>query len=92
MNTPFLITNWCGIPEAFVRHADGTLAKERIREMADAGLTLLGLDDCGVQTNRKMLAACLDCGVRAMLFERRATAAVFDAQNRQALLKSLVDD
>ena len=92
MNTPFLITNWCGIPEAFVRHADGTLAKERIREMADAGLTLLGLDDCGVQTNREMLAACLDCGVRAMLFEHRATAAVFDAQNRQALLKSLVDD
>lgn len=89
---PFLITNWCGIPASYARHADGTLAVERLREMADSGLTLLGLDDCGVQTNREMLAVCQEIGVKALLFEHRATAAVFDEQNREAILRALVDD
>ncbi len=92
MTTPYYITNWCGIPAAFTRHADGTLALERLQEMADAGLTLLGLDDCGVQTNREMLSACHAIGVKAILFEHRATAAVFDAQNREALLSAMVND
>ena len=89
---PFLITNWCGIPASFARRADGTLAVERLREMADSGLTLLGLDDCGMQTNREMLAACQEMGVKALLFEHRATAAVFDEQNREAILRALVED
>jgi hypothetical protein len=92
MAAPYYITNWCGIPAAYIRHADGSLAIERLQEMADAGLTLLGLDDCGVQTNREMLAACEAIGVKAILFEHRATAAVFDEQNRQALLTALVND
>jgi hypothetical protein len=92
MTTPYYITNWCGIPAAYARNADGTLAAERIKEMADAGLTLLGLDDCGVQTNREMLAVCQEIGVKAILFEHRATAAVFDAQNREVLLQALVND
>ena len=92
MTQPYLITNWCGIPAAHIRHADGTLARERLEEMAQAGLTLLGLDDCGVQTNREMLAACQEIGVKALLFEHRATAAVFDATNREAILTALVND
>ena len=92
MTTPYYITNWCGIPAAHIRHADGTLARERLEEMAQAGLTLLGLDDCGVQTNREMLAVCQEIGVKALLFEHRATAAVFDATNREAILTALVND
>ena len=92
MTTPYYITNWCGIPAAHIRHADGSLARERLEEMAEAGLTLLGLDDCGVQTNREMLAVCQEIGVKALLFEHRATAAVFDAPNREAILTALVKD
>ena len=41
----FMITNWCGIPHKFIRHADGTLAVERIQAHAgmDVGATLIGM-------------------------------------------------
>ena len=28
----FIITNWCGVPHKFIRHADGTLAVDRFEE------------------------------------------------------------
>lgn len=89
---PFLITHWCGIPAAFMRHADGTLATERIDELRDSGITLLAIDDCGVPTNREILHYCHTVGLPAMIIDHRVTAAVFDPLHREELLRAVVND
>ncbi len=89
---PYPITHWCGIPAPFMRRADGSLATERIDELRDSGITLLAIDDCGVQTNREILHYCHTVGLPAMVIDHRTTAAVFDPEHREELVSAVVND
>lgn len=88
----FMISNWCGIPRKFVRHADGTLAVDRIREALDVGINLLAAYDYGYETNCEFLAACEKLGMRVTLSDERIDRAIHDAENRRALLTDVVRD
>ncbi len=91
----FMITNWCGIPHKFIRHADGTLAVERIQEMLDAGINLMSAYDYGYATNCEMLAASEKLGMRVNIMDGRIDKAVHHAATREeryALLREVVRD
>ena len=47
----FIITNWCGVPHKFIRHADGTLAVDRFEEVLASGINTVPFYDYGYKTN-----------------------------------------
>ena len=82
----FMITNWCGVPHKFVRNADGTLAVDRFREVAESGINLVVAYDYGYKTNCEMLAACHEIGLRVTLcgnFERHRDKSICGQIRRQ---------
>ena len=89
-----MITNWCGVPHKFIRHADGSLAVERFEEMKESGINLMAAYDYGYETNCEMLAACHKLGLRVTLCDGRIDKAVRcgDATQREALLAEVVRD
>ncbi len=93
-NKKFMITNWCGIPHKFIRHADGTLATDRLEEMKASGINLIAAYDYGYQTNCEMLAACHKLGLRVTLCDNRIDKAVRCAthEERRELLSAVVRD
>ncbi|MBQ8311138.1 MAG: hypothetical protein IJX80_09030 [Clostridia bacterium] len=86
------ITFWWGVPQKFIRHADGTLAVERFEEMREAGFNLIDVNDHGYETNCEVLAACERLGLRVTLHDHRINKAVTDAENREKLLAEVVRD
>lgn len=88
----FMITNWCGVPHKFVRNADGTLAVDRFREVAESGINLVVAYDYGYKTNCEMLAACHEIGLRVTLCDDRIDRAVHDSEHRRELLSAVVRD
>ena len=93
-NKRFLISNWCGIPKKFIRHADGSLAVDRLEEMKEAGINLISTYDYGFETNCEMLAACHKLGLRVTLSDDRIDKAVHCAttEERRELLSAVVRD
>ncbi len=89
---PFFITNWCGVPHKFLRHADGTLAVERFEEAREAGINLIAAYDYGYETNCEVLAACERIGLRVTLEDHRIGKALHDAEHRRELLSAVVRD
>ncbi len=94
MLTPsqFLITNWCGVPHKFIRHADGTLAIDRFEEAREAGINLIAAYDYGYATNCEVLAACEKIGMKVTLEDGRIAQAIHDAAHRRELLAAVVRD
>lgn len=88
----FFISNWCGIPHKFIRHADGTLAVDRIREARESGINLLAAYDYGHETNCAFLTACEEVGMKVMLSDHRLDQAIGDSQHRRELLAAVVRD
>lgn len=88
----FAITHWCGVPDQFIRHADGTLAVDRFEEMMDSGINLMGSYDYGYETNCDMLAACEKLGLRVTIMDNRIIKALRDSEHRRALLTEVVRD
>lgn len=88
----FIITNWCGVPNKFIRHADGTLAVDRFEEVRESGINLVAANDYGYETNCEMLAACEKVGLRVTLADHRITEAFRDAEHRRELLAAVVKD
>ena len=72
----FMITNWCGVPHKFVRNADGSVAVDRFREVAESGINLVVAYDYGYKTNCEMLAACHEIGLRVTLCDERIDKAL----------------
>ena len=88
----FMITNWCGVPHKFVWNADGSLAVDRFREVAESGINLVVAYDYGYKTNCEMLAACHEIGLRVTLCDNRIDRAVSDSEHRRELLRAVVED
>ena len=93
-NKKFMITNWCGIPKKFIRHADGALAVDRLEEMKASGINLISTYDYGYKTNCEMLAACHKLGLRVTLSDDRVEKAARCATTaeRRKLLTAVVRD
>ena len=99
MYTPdkFIITNWCGIPQKFIRRDDGSLAIERLIEMKEAGINLIPVSCYGVgeyddKTICEVLAACHELGLKAMVSDKRIEEAIRDGEHRRELLEAVVRD
>ncbi len=88
----FMITNWCGVPHKFVRNADGSVAVDRFREVAESGINLVVAYDYGYKTNCEMLAVCHELGLRVTLCDDRIDRAVRTSENRRELLRAVVED
>lgn len=72
----FLTSCWGGIPRRFIRHPDGSLARERLAEMKEAGIDVVPVSGYGVapydrETVNEVLAECEKLGLRAQLADER---------------------
>ena len=72
----FIITNWCGVPHKFIRHADGTLAVDRFEEVLASGINTVPFYDYGYKTNCEALAACHRLGLKVILSDERIDKAL----------------
>ncbi len=89
---PFKISHWCGIPHKFIRHADGSLARERFHEMKEAGIDLMASYDYGYETNCEMLSLCGEISMRVTLSDARIGEAIRSPEKRRELLRDVVSD
>lgn len=72
----FIVTNWCGVPHKFIRHADGTLAIDRFEEVLESGINTVPFYDYGYKTNCEALAACHKLGLKVILSDERIDKAL----------------
>lgn len=88
----FDITHWCGVPKSFIRHADGSIAFERLHEMKEAGFTLVPFYDYGYEVTCALLKECEQIGLKVLLNDDRIQAAFRDSENRRDLIAQVVKD
>ena len=87
----FPITSWLGVHAKFIRHADGTIAIERLAEARDAGINLIWAD-YDRETNFAVLEAAEKLGMRVTVFDDRIHRAMGDAEHRRELLFDTAND
>ncbi len=85
------ITYWFGIRKEFIYRADGSLATEEIDRIKDAGFTLM-LAEFDAKTNKLVLDAAAERGLKVMVSDHRIDQAMKYSDNMRAYLSEVVAD
>ena len=83
------ITYWFGIRKEFIYRPDGSLATEEIDRIKDAGFTLM-LADFDVKTNKLVLDAAHERGLKVMMSDGRIDQARCHPERMRELLAAVV--
>ncbi len=90
-NDKFLITDFYGIRESFLRRADGSVDESRLAEMAEAGLNLVTLEG-SPDTNKKALDVCEKLGLLATVIDSRMGEALRMETGWEKIVEAIVGD
>lgn len=85
------ITYWFGIRKEFIYRPDGSLATEEIDRIKDAGFTLM-LAEFDVKTNKLVLDAAAERGLKVMMSDGRIDQARCHPEQMRELLAAVVAD
>ena len=83
------ITYWFGIRKEFIYRPDGSLATEEIDRIKDAGFTLM-LAEFDVKTNKLVLDAAAERGLKVMMSDGRIDQARCHPEQMRELLAAVV--
>jgi len=87
----YTITEWYGVPQKYIVDEKGELAEFRIREMAEAGFTLISIAYTP-ELNKKVLAICEKYGLECTVEDARIRRALKLEDGWEELVASAVND